>query len=190
MLVIATGGSRIVAALSIMGGLYHLINHAIFKGLLFLTAGSIEHRMGTRNLKEMGGLSKLMPLTATTNFSASMAISGIPPFNGFFSKLIIIIAAVQAQYYLLALLAVFVSIVTLASFMKVQKYAFFNQVKTAISGTFREAPFFMSFSMVLLAVLCIALSALVLPGLREIFLNPTVDVLLDGNEFSQAILNP
>lgn len=190
MLVIANGGSRIVAALSIMGGLYHLINHAVFKGLLFLTAGSIEHRLGTRNLKEMGGLSKYMPLTATTNFSASMAISGIPPFNGFFSKLIIIIAAVQAQYYLLALLAVFVSIVTLASFMKVQKYAFYNQFKKAISGTFREAPFFMSFSMVLLAILCIALSALVLPELREIFLNPTVDVLLDGNDFSQAILNP
>jgi multicomponent Na+:H+ antiporter subunit D len=188
MLVIANGGSRIVAALSIMGGLYHLINHAIFKGLLFLTAGSVEHRIGTRNLKEMGGLSRQMPLTATTNFSASMAISGIPPFNGFFSKLIIIIAAVQAQYYLLAFLAVFVSVVTLASFMKVQKYAFFNNVKKTISGTIREAPFFMSFSMVLLAVLCIVLSALILPGLREIFLNPTVDVLLDGNNFPQAVL--
>ncbi len=190
MLVIATGGSQIIAGLSILGGLYHLINHAVFKGLLFLTAGSIEHRIGTRNLKEMGGLSERMPLTATTNFSASMAISGIPPFNGFFSKLVIIIAAVQAHYYLLALFAVFVSIITLASFLKVQKYAFFNQLKASISDNIKEAPFFMSFSMVLLAVLCLALSAIILPGLREIFLNPSVDVLLNGNEYSRIILNP
>lgn len=190
MLVISSGGSRIVAALSIMGGLYHLVNHAVFKGLLFLTAGSIEHRVGTRNLKEMGGLSEKMPLTATTNFSASMAISGIPPFNGFFSKLIIIIAAVQAQYYLLAFFAVLVSIVTLASFLKVQKYAFFNTLKERFREGIREAPFFMSLSMVLLAVLCLLLSAIILPGLREIFLSPPVDVLLDGNNYSQIILNP
>lgn len=190
MMVMATGGNRMVAALAIMGGLYHLINHAVFKGLLFLTAGSIEHRIGTRDLKEMGGLSQRMPLTATTNFSASMAISGVPPFNGFFSKLIIIIALVQAKYYLLAIFAVFVSIITLASFLKVQKYAFFNKVKESIDLKIKEAPFFMSSSMVLLAILCLAMSAIVLPGLREIFLNPSVNVLLNGNEYSQSILNP
>jgi multicomponent Na+:H+ antiporter subunit D len=190
MMVLATGGSRMFAALAIMGGLYHLINHAVFKGLLFLTAGSIEHRIRTRNLKEMGGLAYRMPLTATTNFSASMAISGVPPFNGFFSKLIIIIALIQAKYYLLAAFAVFVSIITLASFLKVQKFAFFDKAKESIDTNVKEAPFFMSCTMVFLAILCLAMSVIVLPGLREIFLTPSVNVLLNGNEYSQFILNP
>ena len=68
-----------------------------------------------------------MPATSATSFIASMSISGIPPFNGFFSKLIIIIAAVMARFYLLAALAVIVSIITLASFLKFQRYAFFNK---------------------------------------------------------------
>ena len=68
-----------------------------------------------------------MPATSATSFVASMAISGIPPFNGFFSKLIIIIAAIMAKFYLLALLAVIVSIITLASFLKFQRYAFLQQ---------------------------------------------------------------
>ncbi len=88
-----------VAALAITGGLFHLINHAAFKGLLFLNAGAIEYRLGTRNLKEMGGLSDSMPVTSATSFVASMSISGIPPFNGFFSKLIIVIACVRAGFY-------------------------------------------------------------------------------------------
>ena len=56
-----------------------------------------------------------------------MSISGIPPFNGFFSKLIIVIACVRAGFYLLAILAVIVSIITLASFLKLQRYAFYNK---------------------------------------------------------------
>jgi multicomponent Na+:H+ antiporter subunit D len=54
--------------------------------LLFLNAGAIEYMTGTRDLKEMGGLARQMPATAATSFAASMAISGIPPFNGFFSN--------------------------------------------------------------------------------------------------------
>ena len=75
-------------------------------------------------MKKLGGLSEKMPVTTSTSLSASMSISGIPPFNGFFSKLIIIIAAIQAGYYVLSILAVFVSIITLASFLKVQRFTF------------------------------------------------------------------
>src|SRR6056297_1862747 len=114
MMIIFEDGNRTVAALSIAGGLFHLINHAVFKGLLFLDAGAIEYMAGTRNLKELGGLSQKMPVTTSTSLGASLSISGIPPFNGFFSKLIIIIAAIKGQFYLLAILAVLVSIITLA----------------------------------------------------------------------------
>ena len=82
--------------LGIAGGLFHLINHALAKGLLFLNSGSVQQATGTRNLDEMGGLAKRMPVTAATNLVGSLSIAGVPPLNGFWSKLIIIIALVQA----------------------------------------------------------------------------------------------
>jgi multicomponent Na+:H+ antiporter subunit D len=189
MIIIAQGGDKNIAALSIAGGLFHLINHAVFKGLLFLTAGAVEYETGTRNLKKLGGLSGDMPVTSYSSFGASMAISGIPPFNGFFSKLIIIVAAVKAQFYLLALFAVVVSIITLASFMKVQRYAFFSKPNYA-SGekSIREVPFSMAFSMVFLGLLCLALSALILPGVREVVLTPSVNALMNATDYALQVL--
>ncbi len=190
MMIIAKSGNIALASLAITGGLFHLINHAVFKGLLFLNAGAIEFRLGTRNLNQMGGLFERMPLTAGTSLSASMAISGIPPFNGFFSKLIIIIAAIQARFYLLAALAVIVSIITLASFMKFQRYAFFNNLSDTLrKDKIKDVPFFMSFSMVVMAVLCLALSLLMIPAIRESFLQPEVDTLLGNNEYYINLLN-
>lgn len=110
--------------LGILGGLFHLFNHSVFKSLLFLNSGAIDYACGTRNLKETGGLNKVMPMTSATNLIASMSIAGIPPFNGFFSKLLIIIACIQAGHIGYAFCAVIGSILTLASFMKVQKFAF------------------------------------------------------------------
>jgi multicomponent Na+:H+ antiporter subunit D len=191
MLVLSRNGDRSVAILSISGGLFHLFNHAVFKGLLFLNAGAVEYETGTRDMKKLGGLSREMPVTTSTSLSASMSISGIPPFNGFFSKLIIIIAAIQAQYYVFSILAVFVSIITLASFLKVQRYTFFNKSgesweKRGISV--REVPFSMCFSMIFLAVLCIVLSILILPSVRDIILTPAVDVLVNAGKYSTAVL--
>jgi multicomponent Na+:H+ antiporter subunit D len=167
MLILARDGDKSWAALSIAGGLYHLANHAVFKGLLFLNAGAVEYTTGTRDLKELGGLSGRMPVTSSTSLSASMAISGIPPFNGFFSKLIIIIAAAKAHYYLLTFLAIAVSIITLASFLKVQKKTFYGKSKSIKLKSIKEVPFTMCFSMIVLAVLCIGLSLLIIPGIRE-----------------------
>ena len=165
-----------------------MINHAVFKGLLFLNAGAIEYQLGTRDLKKMGGLFSVMPFTSSTSLGASMAISGIPPFNGFFSKLIIIIAAVQAKYYVLALLAVIVSIITLASFMKFQRYAFYNK-KTEEKTRIKDVPFVMVFSMVILAVLCLGLSLLIIPGVRDTVLQPAVDILMGRNDYFINLLN-
>jgi len=191
MLVIAHNGPRSVAALSIAGGLYHLFNHAVFKGLLFLNAGAVEYETGIRDMKKLGGLSSLMPVTTSTSLGASMSISGIPPFNGFFSKLIIIIAAIQAGYYVLSILAVFVSIITLASFLKVQRFTFFNKPNEKWNrGDFnvREVPFAMCFSMVFLAVLCLGLSLFIVPAVRDIFITPAVNVLLNSAVYSTGVL--
>jgi multicomponent Na+:H+ antiporter subunit D len=186
MIILIRGGETSVAALAIAGGLFHMINHATFKGLLFLNAGAIEHTTGTRNMKMMGGLARTMPITSTTSLGASLAISGIPPFNGFFSKLIIIVAAIQGQFYLLAVLAIVISIVTLVYFMRFQRFAFFN--KTTFSRKVKEVPFTMCFSMVVLVILCLALSLLIFPGVREVMLTPAVDVLMETTNYSSTII--
>jgi len=188
ILLLLRGNNEAAAILAIGGAIYHMLNHAVFKGLLFLNAGSLEHRLDTRNLKEMGGLSKAMPITSTTSFMASMSISGIPPFNGFFSKLIIIIAAINGKFYLLAALAVLVSIVTLAYFLKFQRYAFFNKGAGPSTQKIKEVPFPMSFSMIFLAVLCLALSLLAIPAVRETILSPAIDVLIRPEIYSTTIL--
>jgi len=188
MILISRGAKPEIASLAIAGGIYHLVNHAAFKGLLFLNAGAIEYTIGTRDLKEMGGLVKPMPATAATSFIASMSISGIPPFNGFFSKLIIIIAAVMAKFYLLAILAVIVSIITLASFLKFQRFAFFNKTNNDRNRDIREVPFPMIFSMVVLSIICVVLSLLVIPEIRDTFLTPAINILTDPVKYSTLIL--
>lgn len=186
MLILNQDGDKGIASLAIAGGMFHLINHAVFKGLLFLNAGAIEYVTGTRNLKMMGGLGKTLPITSATSLGASLSISGIPPFNGFFSKLIIIVAAIKGGFYLLAVLAIVVSIITLASFMKFQRYAFFN--KTTFTKKIKEVPFSMCFSMIVMVILCVVLSLLIFPGVRDIILTPAVDVLMDTTEYSKAIM--
>lgn len=188
MLIIHNNGDLAVAALAIGGGLFHLINHALFKGLLFLDAGAIEYMAGTRNLKNLGGLSKQMPVTSSTSLGASMAISGIPPFNGFFSKLLIIIAAVKGEFYLLAALAVFVNFVTLGSFMKFIRYAFHNTEKPGLKLITSRLPFSMKFSMIFMVVLCVLLSLLIIPYFRDIMLTPAVETLINTTEYTTNIM--
>lgn len=188
MILLLKGDNEPAAMLAIAGGIYHMINHSVFKGLLFLNAGALEHRLDTRDLKKMGGLSKAMPVTSSTSLMASMSISGIPPFNGFFSKLIIIIAAINGRLYLLATLAVIVSIITLAYFLKFQRYAFFNKNTGKVLEKIREVPFPMSFSMILLAILCLALSLLALPSVNESILHPAVQVLMQADLYSTTLI--
>ncbi|MFH1458416.1 MAG: monovalent cation/H+ antiporter subunit D family protein [Candidatus Omnitrophota bacterium] len=172
--------------LGIFGGLFHLFNHSIFKSLLFLNSGSIDYSVGTRDLKEMSGLGEKMPVTANTNLIASMSIAGIPPFNGFFSKLIIIFACVQSGHLGFALAAVAGSILTLASFMKVQKYAFSGELKEK-NKNIKEVPGMMKFSLVCLALICVLAGLLLLPSLR-FFINDAVNVLLEGQRYAGVVL--
>ncbi|HFE64869.1 MAG TPA: monovalent cation/H+ antiporter subunit D family protein [Caldithrix sp.] len=142
--------------LGILGGLFHLLNHAIFKSLLFLCSGAFEFATGTRQLKSLGGLIRKMPWTGGSCSVAALSISGVPPFNGFWSKLIIIVALFQAHYYFLAAVTVFVSFMTLISFIKVQKYALFGTLPERLSHI-KESPVLMVVGVVSLALLCVGL---------------------------------
>ena len=92
-----------LAVLGYSAGMFHLITHAFFKALLFLGAGSIIHAVATNNMKEMGGLAKAMPVTFWTFLVATLALTGIPPFAGFFSKDAILLAAYTQDKSLWAL---------------------------------------------------------------------------------------
>ncbi|MBX3175816.1 MAG: NADH/ubiquinone/plastoquinone (complex I) [Candidatus Hydrogenedentes bacterium] len=173
--------------LGLLGGLFHLLNHALFKSLLFLDAGAVAYATGTRDLRRLGGLSQRMPFTSATTLTASLSISGIPPFNGFWSKLIIIVAAVEAGYYSYAVWAVIASILTLASFMKVMKYGFLGPLNPELAEV-REVPWTMRAPMVLLAALCALGGLLLLDGPREMLLEPAVSALAQGLAYADTAL--
>ncbi len=86
-----------LAALAMIGALFHTLNHGVFKALLFLNAGSMLYATGTQNLNKLGGLLKYMPWTGATALIASLSISGVPLFSGFASKWTIYVAAVQGS---------------------------------------------------------------------------------------------
>ncbi|MBU4141116.1 MAG: monovalent cation/H+ antiporter subunit D family protein [Candidatus Omnitrophica bacterium] len=180
-------GLGLATPLGILGGLFHLFNHSVFKSLLFLNSGAVEYATGTRDLQKMGGLAKRMPVTATTAMTASMSIAGIPPFNGFWSKLLIIIAAVQAGRYGYAFWAVLISILTLAMYVRAMKYAFLGSLREGLSRI-KEVPLFMKLSMGALALICLAGGLLLIPGINETFLQGARDVLLEGTEYAATVL--
>jgi multicomponent Na+:H+ antiporter subunit D len=179
-------GIGLATPLGVLGGLFHLFNHAIFKPLLFLTAGSVEYSTGTRQLKELGGLRQKMPVTSNASLAASLAISGIPPFNGFWSKLFIIIACIQAGKLWFAAAAVIGSILTLASFMKIQKYIFFEKLPAQLRNT-KESPWFMGASMAILALLCLGVGVF-FPFIVNFLINPAVASVAIGTGYGRLVL--
>lgn len=134
---------------AMQGGIFHIINHALYKGLLFLTAGAIFYKVGTRNLNEMGGLAHSMKYTTIFFIIGALAIAGIPPLNGFASKLLIYESAYQVSP-ILSIVAMLVSILTLASFVKVFHSAFMGPKLDISDG--REVPRSMLAGMVILTV--------------------------------------
>jgi multicomponent Na+:H+ antiporter subunit D len=179
-------GLGIGTKLAILGAVFHILSHAIFKALLFYNAGAVEMAVGTRDLRKMGNLKEALPVTTGTSMIASLAVSGLPPFNGFFSKLIIIIAAVQSNNIVYAIIAVIGSLLTLAYFMKVQRYGFhgekkIEELKAAISPGMKTA-------MIILAALCILTSILIIPGIREVTLDPVVSTIWNKTGYIYEVI--
>lgn len=172
--------------LGIIGGLFHLFNHSLFKSLLFLNAGAVEYAAEKKKLDQLGDLSSRMPATAATSLVASLSIAGIPPFCGFWSKLIIIIAAFQAHQTIGAVACILVGMVTLASFLKVQKYAFSRRLEQLGAGI-KEAPFSMVLPMAVLAVLCVVVGLFFMPFINSV-IRPAAEALLNGTNYARLIL--
>jgi len=143
---------------------------------------------GTRQLREMGGLAEKLPVTRAACTVASAAIAGIPPFSGFWSKLILVVAAIQAHFYWVAAIIVFVSLCTLIMYLKVQRYVFLGELPENLQEI-KENRGSMLVAMVFLACLCVLMGLLLLlPGLRNSILEPAAKVLVDGVSYSANVI--
>ena len=147
-------------AIGIVGGLFHMVNHAVYKSCLFLCAGAVEERTGEVELDRLGGLARRMPVAFVSCAIAAMAISGVPPLNGFVSKWMVYQGALSSASRLAPLVlvaAVFGSALTLASFVKVIHSCYFGaepeglRVREARGGWLSNIP------LVVLAALCVAM---------------------------------
>ncbi len=152
----------------IIGGLFHMLNNAMYKSCLFLTGGSVEKQAGSTDLEKLGGLAWKMPVTFVCFLITALSISGVPPFNGFFSKELIYDGALERGWIFYAA-AVIGSFLTAASFLKLGHAAYFGKNRdSALFSTgpstkigrcpyfsIKEAPLAMLVPMVIIALACI-----------------------------------
>jgi formate hydrogenlyase subunit 3/multisubunit Na+/H+ antiporter MnhD subunit len=163
-------GHPVAGALGLIAGLYHTLNHAVFKGLLFLGAGSILNSTGLRNLNEMGGLIRYMPHTAVYFLVGALAISALPPLNGFVSEWLTFQASLQAPLLessvVRSLVPIVAAVLALSGaltgmcFVKVYGVAFLGQHRHELAEKPRDASGWERAGMLWLALGCLALGLL------------------------------
>jgi formate hydrogenlyase subunit 3/multisubunit Na+/H+ antiporter MnhD subunit len=166
----------------IVGGLFHMINHAMYKSCLFLTGGSVEKQAGTTALERLGGLARRMPVTFVCFVITAASISGVPPFNGFFSKELVYDGALERGviFYVAAVLG---SFFTAASFLKLGHAAFLGPVREE-NKKVREAHWTLMVPMIVIAGGCVLFGLLNALPLRS-FIQPILgDARLEGHDFA------
>ena len=183
----------LATALGVSSGLYHAMNHTLFKGLLFLCAGAVLHETGTTDLGKLGGLSKKMPHTTILFLVGAFSISGVPPFNGFASKWLIYQATYQKAvesgnigFLMCTIVALVTSTLTLASFVKVTQSVFFGQLPKEYENV-EEVSVGMRLAMGILALLCILTG--LFPGFVTTYLTePAARAVFGANAYVNAMM--
>lgn len=173
---IGVGFGHSVGYLGGYGGLFHLLNHALSKAALFLAVGAIIYTTAGRRMSELSGLARRMPATAVTFFVAAFAISGMPPFNGFWSKLTLYLAAAEAQLWWAVGIAILTSLLTLIAFVRAGYRVFWSEGDGTLEPVrTRDAPAGMAVPMGVLAGLCVVIG--VYPQLVYPILDPAARAL-------------
>lgn len=172
--------SPVLAILGMAGCLLHIVNHALFKGLLFLGAGAVLHSTHTRDMDHLGGLLKRMPITGATFLIAAIAISGIPPLNGFVSEFLIYLGACNGLSLdtstVVALLAVVAGLALIgglatACFTKAFGIVFLGAARSEHAEHAHEVGPWMTIPLMILALCCIMIglgSVVVIPALDHV----------------------
>jgi len=189
---IATGNP-----IGILGGLFHMLNNAIYKGGLFLCAGAIEKEAGTTELEKLGGLYRKMPFLMVSNLILALAISGVPPLNGFASKWMVYQGVLIAGQPVFLVLAIFGSALTLASFLKVIYSVYFGGASNVYDRV-RKPSLFMTTPIAVLAILCLFFGILAafivnlyfVPMEFEVFAGLTTSAIFSELSFAKTLWNP
>jgi hydrogenase-4 component B len=187
-------GHPTLAAVALIAGLYHTLNHAIFKSLLFLGAGAVHHSTGTRNMEEMGGLIRRMPVTALCFLTGAIAISGLPPLNGFVSEWLTYQALLagfgstqtltRVIFPIAGALLALTAALAAACFVKAFGISFLALPRSENAAQAHEAPLSMRLGMGFLAAGCLAL------GLGATWFLPVFDPITEqliGARVSSAL---
>ena len=180
-----TGVPADAGRLALVGAVFALVNQAALGALLFLCAGSVEKSTGSSRLEDIGGIGSAMPVTALATTVGALAASGVPPLGGFWSLLMLVMAAALGRMYLLAGAIVLANFLVLVSLVGVLKQTVFGRVseRAAASG---EAPPGMAIAMLVTAIVTVGLGvffAAVATGLA----GPVADVLASGTGYGETV---
>ena len=160
--------SALLATLGFAGALLHILNHAVFKGLLFMCAGSVLHAVKTLNIDSLGGLIKRMPSTGFCFFIGMLAICGLPPFNGFAGEMLIYLAAFHGMAMpaaggiaigVVGALALIGGLAA-AGFTKAFGITFLGELRSDLGGAAHEPGLSMRAPLYVLAAFCLLLGFL------------------------------
>jgi hydrogenase-4 component B len=184
----------VMAVLGFAGALWHVLNHALFKGLLFLGAGSIASATATRDMERLGGLIKRMPWTALSFLVGAVAIAGLPPLNGFVSELLVYVGAYHAvtegeKSWAIAGLATLAGLALIgglaaACFAKAFGIVFLGEPRSASAMQAHENGPGMRWPMILLAAACVLIGLLapIMAGVLE----PALGIMMPGAQSAIA----
>ncbi|MBW2568245.1 MAG: hydrogenase [Deltaproteobacteria bacterium] len=191
-------GHPVAGVLGITGGLLHVLNHAVFKSLLFLGAGSVLHATHTLDIEKMGGLMKRMPVTGTTFLLASAAICALPPLNGFVSEFLIYLGSFASLYGSRGSFDVLGSIIVIsalaligglavACFSKAVGIVFLGEPRTREAAAAKESGISMGIPMMILSALCVFLGIGSPFVIR--FIRPAIEIVTGDPSMTESALN-
>lgn len=176
---VKNGNSELIVlgASGYVAGVFHMLNHAFFKGLLFLCSGSVIHSVGTEDMRLMGGLRRKMPITSITMLLGSLSIAGFPFFSGFWSKDMVLEAAFGpfeeglgfgSIFCILFLLGLITAFMTAFYMFRMWFMTFVNEPHENAQHCHGESPLSMSVPLIILSFFAVLSGTLMLCGLREI----------------------
>jgi multicomponent Na+:H+ antiporter subunit D len=178
-------GLGIGTPLAIVGSLFHIFNHSVAKASLFLNSGIMENAMNSNDLTKLSGMLSKRPVSGYTILISALSICGVPPFGGFWSKLIIIFACIQANRPGLAFVAVAVSILTLAYYFRALTPVIFGKAPEKTGEENEGRPnFAMNAAVIILTVAVILGGLVLLPGLANVALNNAAIVLYKSSIYA------
>ncbi len=180
--------------LALTSSLLHVLNHAIMKDLLFLGAGALILRAGSRTLSDMAGIVRFMPITTTCMAIGLVSIMGLPPLNGFVGKYLMIVACIQAGHSLLAVALLIASLIGAMYYMRILRTILFDAPSAALlqhmqqnnvqgnTKNYNETPLSLCIPLVILAALCLILG--LVPQLGLSLVTPVTNMLVEAGRLA------